>query len=230
MENYNTTTATTAAELNEMRVQIITEKKTAEKKAAELLEALRKAKFDLSEIKKTDAEYKAEQQKIARYDKILSILDNNYKIKVVDEIKPTICAILQKYTGKQYGEKTAQKIRDEIKAATGFYVYFKNGVFDRARDTLSLYSDNHLSLFEVCAELDSPFIDTANKILPPPEKWNIYGIRDYIENPDELIKHLDELREKALKIGKELRELCREFNSKTPQYYPDGELQPNLIY
>lgn len=51
------------------------------------------------------------------------ILKNNYRIALFDETMPAVVAVLNKYNGKPYGEKTRAKIRDEIKDAAGVYFY-----------------------------------------------------------------------------------------------------------
>lgn len=54
----------------------------------------------------------------------LKILKSNAKIALFNEVLPVALEILAKYNGKPYGEKTKQKISDEVKAATNcsFYI------------------------------------------------------------------------------------------------------------
>ena len=54
----------------------------------------------------------------------LKILKSNAKIALFNEILPVALEVLAKYSGKPYGEKTRQKISDEVKAATNcrFYI------------------------------------------------------------------------------------------------------------
>ena len=54
----------------------------------------------------------------------IMILKNNAKIALFNEVMPVALDILSKYAGKPYGEKTKQKISDEVKTATNcrFYI------------------------------------------------------------------------------------------------------------
>ena len=62
--------------------------------------------------------------KITRY-----ILKNNAKIALFNEVIPIALKILKKYNGKPYGEKTRQKICDEVKEKTNcrFYIGSRYG-------------------------------------------------------------------------------------------------------
>ena len=54
----------------------------------------------------------------------IKILKNNAKIALFNEVLPVALEVLAKYSGKPYGEKTKQKISDEIKEKTNcrFYI------------------------------------------------------------------------------------------------------------
>ena len=54
----------------------------------------------------------------------IKILNNNAKIALFNEVIPVALEVLKKYAGKPYGEKTKEKISDEIKEKTNcrFYI------------------------------------------------------------------------------------------------------------
>lgn len=54
----------------------------------------------------------------------VQILRDNAKHATAAEVLPVALEIWNKYAGKRYGEKTADKIRDEIRTACGCYVIF----------------------------------------------------------------------------------------------------------
>lgn len=55
------------------------------------------------------------------------ILKDNARNALFDEVMPKAVEIWNKYAGKRYGEKTKDKIRDEVKKATGCYMYASSG-------------------------------------------------------------------------------------------------------
>lgn len=65
------------------------------------------------------------------------VLINNYNYILVETGKSALAEILKKYDGKKHGEKTAEKIRDEMRK-NGFAFYFPTNYLSRARDTISL--------------------------------------------------------------------------------------------
>ena len=52
----------------------------------------------------------------------LKLMQNNARISLFNEVMPIVLEVLQKYNGKPHGEKTSQKIRDEIKEKTNCFV------------------------------------------------------------------------------------------------------------
>lgn len=59
----------------------------------------------------------------------LKILKSNARIALFNEVLPIALEILAKYAGKPYGEKTKQKISDEVKAAANCRFYI-NALWD----------------------------------------------------------------------------------------------------
>jgi hypothetical protein len=65
------------------------------------------------------------------------VLTNNYNYVLVEAGKNALAEILKKYDGKKHGEKTAEKIRDEMRE-NGFAFYFPTNYLSQARDSISL--------------------------------------------------------------------------------------------
>ena len=65
------------------------------------------------------------------------VLTNNYNYILVETGKNALAEILKKYDGKKHGEKTAEKIRDEMRE-NGFSFYFPTNYLSQARDSISL--------------------------------------------------------------------------------------------
>lgn len=65
------------------------------------------------------------------------ILTNNYNYVLVETGKIALAEILKKYDGKKHGEKTAEKIRNEMRER-GFAFYFPNNYFTQIKDSISI--------------------------------------------------------------------------------------------
>lgn len=65
------------------------------------------------------------------------VLTNNYNYILVEAGKNALAEILKKYDGKKHGEKTAEKIRNEMRER-GFAFYFPTNYLSQAKDNISL--------------------------------------------------------------------------------------------
>lgn len=65
------------------------------------------------------------------------VLKNNYNYILVETGKNALAEILKKYDGKKHGEKTAEKIRDEMREK-GFAFYFPTNYFTQIKDSISI--------------------------------------------------------------------------------------------
>lgn len=65
------------------------------------------------------------------------VLTNNYNYVLVEMGKNALAEILKKYDGKKHGEKTAEKIRDEMREK-GFSFYFPTNYLSQAKDSISI--------------------------------------------------------------------------------------------
>lgn len=65
------------------------------------------------------------------------VLTNNYNYILVETGKNALAEILKKYDGKKHGEKTAEKIRNEMREK-GFSFYFPTNYLSQAKDSISI--------------------------------------------------------------------------------------------
>lgn len=65
------------------------------------------------------------------------VLNNNYNYILVETGKNALAEILKKYDGKKHGEKTAEKIRNEMREK-GFSFYFPTNYLSQAKDSISI--------------------------------------------------------------------------------------------
>ena len=86
------------------------------------------ASLEIDKIKKT-------AERISARGKVLT---NNYNYVLVETGKNALAEILKKYDGKKHGEKTAEKIRDEMREK-GFAFYFPaNHYLSQVRDSIAI--------------------------------------------------------------------------------------------
>lgn len=119
------------------------------------------------------------------------VLKNNYNYILVETCKAALAEIMKKYDGKKHGEKTAEKIRDEMREK-GFAFYFLTNYFTQIKESIAInergaygrgveiwtenrakiIDENNVIHAEAVAELASPykFIDNIEKYLDKIER------------------------------------------------------------
>lgn len=119
------------------------------------------------------------------------VLTNNYNYILVETGKNALAEILKEYDGKKHGEKTAEKIRDEMRN-NGFAFYFPTNYFTQVKDSISInergaygrgvdvwtknrakiIDENNVIHADAVAELASPYkyIDNIEKYLDKIER------------------------------------------------------------
>ena len=143
----------------------------------------------------------------------LKLMQNNARISLFNEVMPITLEVLQKYNGKAHGEKTSQKIRDEIKEKTNCYVYMNSGSF---RIVPCGTVGNTYNV-----ECSTRYIDGNKKPLLIDNKINVVSMEDlevyyinrtYFEDLDTTVEELKRIYTEAKKKQEELKELCSQFN------------------
>lgn len=168
------------------------------------------------EIRKEHAdELKKIEQKRIDLNITIKMLRNNAKRALFVETVPVIIATLEKYKNKPYGEKTRDKISDEIKTATGCRCYIKNSYGDSEINIYPAIYSHEIKIYTK----DFKILNNENKIqVPTAENLKLYYINEYIENIPAAIKTMKSAYKKAVEKQKELEKICDEFN----HYAVDG--------
>ena len=148
----------------------------------------------------------------------IEILKENAKQALFSENIGIICEIWNKYEGKPHGEKTAQKIRDEISSATGQRVYIGNK-WDDANITIypnrARYGDE-ITITPIWNGEKQPALNNNNKIVKlTPENLRVSYCGEYVENIDEHIKQLHEAHAGALTALETYRAAIDKYNALT---------------
>lgn len=180
--------------------------------AGQIMAEWKKTSFcELLEMEKDERprkRYEQAAQNSEYFSKVVAILRNNYKLALATETLPALLAILSRYNGKQAGERTREKMREDFKAQTGCNLYIGRSY---AGCKIAIYEQGGESI-EITAYKDGAPIDENNTIrATETEKLFIY-LNDYIDNPAEAIKKMDELKKRAEALREEYRATVTAFN------------------
>lgn len=145
----------------------------------------------------------------------IAILTQNAKRAFFAENIGKICEIWNSYAGKKYGEKTAEKIRDELSTATGAGVWISNK-YNETQINIYLQRANGCAILpnnetEINAYIkDYTPTDDENKIKPlDAGAFVVYWCGAYVDDIDEHTRNFYEARE-ALKVAEENAKKARE--------------------
>lgn len=143
----------------------------------------------------------------------IKLLKNNARVALFNELKPVIAESFNKYAGKPYGEKTRDKISDEIKTRTGCRCYIYAEYLNSQRIEIYTGNNDYNITLGYPGNSDLKFLND-NKIQEiAPDQLQIYYIkRDYFDNIPATIKEMKKAYKKAVEKQKELEILCGAFN------------------
>lgn len=167
----------------------------------------------------------------------IKILNNNAKIALFNSTLPIVLEVLAKYKNKPYGQKTEEKIRDEIKEKTNCSFYISDRYNSQEYHIIPLeYSGSTYNI-----ECGSKYIDGKQKKLLDENKIQAlefsditlyYTSKEYIDNIPKRIKELKRLYKKAYEKQQELEKICSEYNSlavgNIKNIYKDKNIFPNM--
>lgn len=142
------------------------------------------------------------------------ILKNNAKIALFNEVLPVALEILKKYSGKPYGEKTREKIAEEIKAATNCRFYIGSQSFE-IHPAENCGYDYNISCGTKYTDGNKKPLLIGNKIqLVTFDELELYYIsNDYVEDVPRRAKELKAVYKEAVAKQKELEHICNRFNA-----------------
>lgn len=144
------------------------------------------------------------------------VLTNNYNYVLVETGKNALAEILKKYDGKKHGEKTAEKIRDEMRE-NGFSFYFPTNYFTQVKDSISINERGAYGRgVEIWTENRAKIIDENNTIhaeavaeIASPYKY-IDNIEKYLDKIERLTAETRKAFDAATAKAHELNEIAVE--------------------
>lgn len=140
----------------------------------------------------------------------IKMLKNNARVALFHEAMPVVVETLGKYKNKPYGEKTRQKISDEIKEKTGCRCYIGGGY---GNTDINIYPEKYG--YDITAgTMNTPLL-IENRVQPVNvEDIKLYYIRNtYIEDIPAAIAEMRAAYAKAVETQKELEKICDQFNA-----------------
>ena len=148
----------------------------------------------------------------------LKILKSNAKIALFNEVLPVALEVLKKYSGKPYGEKTKQKISDEVKAATNCRFYINSSWNSYSYDIYPV--DGFGNDYNITCGTE--YTDGSRKPLVVDNKIQVvtfdeiklyYISREYVENVPERVEAIKAAYAEAVAKQEELQAACDRFNA-----------------
>ena len=160
-------------------------------------------------------EWEEIEKEIKRYQEIGYILRNNYRAALLAVALPALREIVNKYAGKQAGEKTRAKIAEEMRSACGCSFFFNYNTFGGGASSGTLY-DSGSERIEIYAKREKNFIDRKNTIerIEAGEPFVINACV-YVENPAERVDEIHEAARNADELRKALNEAIDKYNDLT---------------
>lgn len=140
---------------------------------------------------------------------VLKLQHYNLQVAALEELKPVIIQILEKYQNKQYGPKTKDKIRNEFKELTGFYISF----FDKNFYT-EIYAvdyDHHFSL-NIDTDNDHKVLENNRIQLVTADHLRVYRVNEYINDIPAYIEKLKATYNNLKEKYKEFDALAHAYN------------------
>lgn len=140
----------------------------------------------------------------------IKLMQNNARIALFHEVMPVALEIFGKYVGKPYGEKTREKIKNEILEKTNCFVYVAGYTFRIVPS--DMFGNTY---YLECGTTLGNDILVGNKIQSVSmEDVKIFFMNtNYVEDFAEVISEMERLHEEAKQKQEELKNICSQYNA-----------------
>lgn len=184
-----------------------------------------KALAEIREQRQANAEAikaKQEERENTRLKNISLILCHNYRVALAARVLSVFVEILKKYNGKKAGEKTREKMRDEMMTACGCSVWFERSILSQKSEQahVSEIIANSWSgeKIEIYTKNRACFIDEQNTIngtltaddLTAGDFYMYTG--EYIDDPAARLEEIDKAAEAVEAAKKAYNEAADRYN------------------
>lgn len=181
---------------------------------------------DRAELDEISAREKAATEARTRAAIISAIWRDNAQAALLEELKPAALEVLKRYNGKPYGEKTREKISNEMHDKTGFYMSLRHEYY---HSEISFYTGFHnpwsyddLKIGFYTGQSgdkpeNKPLLD-GNKIrLDSFEELKAYRGEEIIEDPAARAEEIIEAYKEAEKAAAEWENAKSKYNAMIPK-------------
>lgn len=140
---------------------------------------------------------------------VLKLQHYNLQVVTLNELKPVIIKILEKYQNKQYGPKTRDKICNEFKELTGFNIR----LFDKSYYT-EIYVVDYEHHFSLNIDSDNDHKVLVNNRIQrvTADHLRVYNVNEYINDIPAYIEKLKEAYTALQEKYKEFDALAHAYN------------------
>jgi hypothetical protein len=140
---------------------------------------------------------------------VLKLQRYNLQVAALEELKPVIIQILEKYKNKQYGPKTRDKISNEFKELTGFNISFFDKNFYTEIHVINY--DYHFSL-NIDSDNDHKVLENNRIQVITADHLRMYNVNEYINDIPAYIEKLKEAYTALQEKYKEFDALAHAYN------------------
>ncbi len=187
--------------------------------------------------KANEADIMKNTENIQRLELTRKILRNNAKVALFNEVLPIALSIIAKYAGKPYGDKTREKISNEIKAAANcrFYIGSRWGSCSYEIYPVDGFGNEYdISCgTEYTGGSKKPLLlDNKIQTISFEEIALYYISREYVEDIPGRVEELKRRYVEAVAKQKELETICGNYNDLAvgdiEHIYSDKRIYPNM--
>lgn len=175
--------------------------------------------------------WEAIDKDIARLQNIALILRHNYRVALAAQVLPAFLEVLKKYGGKKAGDKTREKMRDDMMTACGCSLWFERSILSQKSQQANISEIIrgawHGEKIEIYTKNGANIIDEQNNINGnlTADDLRIYT-GEYIDNPAARVQEIAE-------AGKRIEESKKAYNEAADAYNAlivEGYERINRIY
>ena len=157
--------------------------------------------------------WEEQRAEVAKLEKIALLLRHNYRAILAAQVLPAFIEILKKYDGKKAGEKTREKISEEMRTACGCSVWFERNYNSQKSETAHIGDFIRREQIEIYTKNRAAIIDEQNTINGKltADDLRIY-IGEYIDNPAQRLEEIEKARATVEEIKKQYNDAAEKYN------------------
>ena len=158
--------------------------------------------------------WEEQRAEVVKLEKIALILRHNYRAILAAQVLPAFLEILQKYDGKKAGEKTREKISEEMRTACGCSLWFERSILSQKSDTAHICEIIRREQIDIYTKNRAAIIDEQNTIHGnfTADDLRIYT-GEYIDNPAQRLEEIEKARATVEEIKKQYNEAAEKYNN-----------------